>query len=248
MFIRIYERARRLNTFVNTSIRASTDPKSVQITMVVTVVTQEMFLQHSAKNRTNSVGSAAGMARDKSAVAQRLCDYGGNESIYQTLHKRRKTEKEELLQTISTALISKTLLTLQSLFNWKWTQHNKISVKLRGHVRSYSQPISVPLPSGPAWLSFDSVTDSGEGKGRCMSCHMGFHFFSLHHIYGSPDAPIHCKWQVFIWCTQVMEAIRQSPLSYKCLWPPRDYIIQVQTGHTCTVTVKANIPVCSHRI
>lgn len=90
MFIRIYERARRLNTFVNTSIRASTDPKSVQITMVVTVVTQEMFLQHSAKNRTNSVGSAAGMARDKSAVAQRLCDYGGNESIYQTLHKKEK--------------------------------------------------------------------------------------------------------------------------------------------------------------
>lgn len=73
---------------------------------------------------------------------------------------------------------------------------------------------------GPAWLWSDSVSHSvGRMAGRAHS-HMGFHFISLHYIYGSPDAPIHCKWQGFIWSTQVMEAIRESPLSYKHLWPP----------------------------
>lgn len=39
-------------------------------------------------------------------------DYGGNQSMYQTLDKRGKTEQEEVLQAVSTALISKILLTL----------------------------------------------------------------------------------------------------------------------------------------
>lgn len=111
-------------------------------------------------------------------------------------------------------------------------------------MRSYSQPISAALLSGPGWLSFDSVTDPGEGKGGCVSCHLGFHFFSLHHIYGSPDASIHSKWPVFIWSTQVMEAIRQSPLSFKYFWsPPGLYHTDADRG---TVPVKANIPACNH--
>lgn len=66
----------------------------------------------------------------------------------------------------------------------------------------------------------DSLSQSQEGTWRLAYYLTGFHFFPLHYIYGSPDVPIHCKWQGFIRSAQVMEAIRETPLSYKHLWPP----------------------------
>lgn len=152
--------------------------------------------------------------------------------VYIRLHKRRKTEQDELLQTVSTALISKILLTLQFLFNWKWGQLEIIKSASNSKatcVHTVSQSLFLYCLAQPDSHLTRSLTQVKE-KGGCVSCYMGFHFFSLHHIYGLPDASFHCKWRIFIWSTQVMEAIRQSPLSYKYLWPPREYIIQMQAG------------------
>lgn len=74
-----------------------------------------------------------------------------------------------------------------------------------------------------SWDRTRSVTWSKDQENSSVS----FHFISLLYIYSWPDAPIYCKWQGFIWSTQVIEAIRVSPLPYKHLWTLWGHKIQM---------------------
>lgn len=75
-----------------------------------------------------------------------MADDGGNESIYQTRHKRSNTKQKELLQTVSTALISKNIINASlSLLLEAKVKTIKSASDLEATWRLYSQPITPVL-------------------------------------------------------------------------------------------------------